>query len=300
VPLCVLWRWVSLSCCQRPPPRPGNACRRLCRAPGFCLNALRPCSLAPSHLGSPTLRADATETLLCSWLSLALLVDLVLNATVNWWWAADPLVGWLSPTSPPPRASRPSEATTTTTTWPDQSKEERRHDEGLPLSRHLRVRAVMPTDNRLACTLQSAGPERVTGAAAWVRGPLHPAERRGLTALGAGRRCLDNLIRHMVEAGTVMWWNDSSSSSWWFVMPLLMVAFWVAVIWLAVSVLRRLAGRPSGERDRPERPKRSWPGGTPRERSTRTSTAAAGTSSEAPSAQETNDDRDNRDHPHSR
>lgn len=42
------------------------------------------------RLASPTLRADATETLLCSWLSLALLVGLVLNATVGWWWA-DPL-----------------------------------------------------------------------------------------------------------------------------------------------------------------------------------------------------------------
>lgn len=42
------------------------------------------------RLGSPTLRADATETLLCSWLSAALLVGLVLNATVGWWWA-DPM-----------------------------------------------------------------------------------------------------------------------------------------------------------------------------------------------------------------
>lgn len=42
------------------------------------------------QLGSPTLGADATETLLCSWLSAALLVGLVLNATVNWWWA-DPV-----------------------------------------------------------------------------------------------------------------------------------------------------------------------------------------------------------------
>ena len=41
-------------------------------------------------LGSPTLRADAAETLLCSWLSAALLVGLALNATVGWWWA-DPL-----------------------------------------------------------------------------------------------------------------------------------------------------------------------------------------------------------------
>jgi divalent metal cation (Fe/Co/Zn/Cd) transporter len=38
-------------------------------------------------LGSPTLRADATETLLCSWLSAALLAGLALNATLGWWWA---------------------------------------------------------------------------------------------------------------------------------------------------------------------------------------------------------------------
>lgn len=43
-----------------------------------------------THLGSPTLRADARETLLCTWLSAALLGGLVLNATVGWWWA-DPL-----------------------------------------------------------------------------------------------------------------------------------------------------------------------------------------------------------------
>jgi divalent metal cation (Fe/Co/Zn/Cd) transporter len=43
-----------------------------------------------TRLGSPTLRADATETLLCSWLSAALLGGLVLNAAVGWWWA-DPL-----------------------------------------------------------------------------------------------------------------------------------------------------------------------------------------------------------------
>jgi divalent metal cation (Fe/Co/Zn/Cd) transporter len=42
------------------------------------------------RLGSPTLRADATETLLCSWLSITLLAGLVLNTTLGWWWA-DPL-----------------------------------------------------------------------------------------------------------------------------------------------------------------------------------------------------------------
>ena len=42
------------------------------------------------QLHSPTLRADATETLLCSWLSAALLAGLALNAVAGWWWA-DPL-----------------------------------------------------------------------------------------------------------------------------------------------------------------------------------------------------------------
>jgi divalent metal cation (Fe/Co/Zn/Cd) transporter len=41
-------------------------------------------------LNSRTLLADATETLLCSYLSAILLVGLLLNATVGWWWA-DPL-----------------------------------------------------------------------------------------------------------------------------------------------------------------------------------------------------------------
>lgn len=43
-----------------------------------------------SALNSRTLLADATETLLCSYLSAILLVGLLLNATVGWWWA-DPL-----------------------------------------------------------------------------------------------------------------------------------------------------------------------------------------------------------------
>ncbi len=42
------------------------------------------------RLGSPTLRADSRETLLCSWLSVALLVGLVLNSWLGWWWA-DPI-----------------------------------------------------------------------------------------------------------------------------------------------------------------------------------------------------------------
>ncbi|MGQ0826733.1 MAG: cation transporter [Actinomycetota bacterium] len=44
------------------------------------------------QLGSSTLLADSAETLLCAYLSAVLLVGLVLNATVGWWWA-DPLAG---------------------------------------------------------------------------------------------------------------------------------------------------------------------------------------------------------------
>lgn len=40
-----------------------------------------------AELGSPTLRADAKETLLCAWLSAALLAGLALNAALGWWWA---------------------------------------------------------------------------------------------------------------------------------------------------------------------------------------------------------------------
>jgi divalent metal cation (Fe/Co/Zn/Cd) transporter len=43
-----------------------------------------------TELGSPTLRADAQETLLCAWLSVALLAGLALNAALGWWWA-DPI-----------------------------------------------------------------------------------------------------------------------------------------------------------------------------------------------------------------
>jgi divalent metal cation (Fe/Co/Zn/Cd) transporter len=46
------------------------------------------------RLGSDALRAEAKETLACAYLSLALLLGLLLNATVGWWWA-DPAVALL-------------------------------------------------------------------------------------------------------------------------------------------------------------------------------------------------------------
>lgn len=39
------------------------------------------------RLGNPVVIADSTETALCSYLSVVLLVGLVLNASVGWWWA---------------------------------------------------------------------------------------------------------------------------------------------------------------------------------------------------------------------
>jgi divalent metal cation (Fe/Co/Zn/Cd) transporter len=46
------------------------------------------------RIGSAALRAEAKETLACSYLSLALLVGLVLYATAGWWWA-DPVAALL-------------------------------------------------------------------------------------------------------------------------------------------------------------------------------------------------------------
>lgn len=43
-------------------------------------------------MGSGSVVADGTQTLLCSYLSAALLLGLVLNTTLGWWWA-DPLAG---------------------------------------------------------------------------------------------------------------------------------------------------------------------------------------------------------------
>lgn len=44
------------------------------------------------ELGSPTVVADSKQTLLCTYLSAVLLVGLLLNSLLGWWWA-DPLVG---------------------------------------------------------------------------------------------------------------------------------------------------------------------------------------------------------------
>lgn len=54
---------------------------------------------AAREIGSAALRAEAKETLACSYLSFALLLGLVANAAAGWWWA-DPaaalaMVPWL-------------------------------------------------------------------------------------------------------------------------------------------------------------------------------------------------------------
>ncbi|MEO7422018.1 MAG: cation transporter [Ornithinibacter sp.] len=43
-------------------------------------------------LGSNAVVADSTQTLLCTYMSGVLLMGLVLNATLGWWWA-DPIAG---------------------------------------------------------------------------------------------------------------------------------------------------------------------------------------------------------------
>ncbi len=49
---------------------------------------------AAGRLGSAALRAEAKETLACSYLSLTLLLGLVANAAAGWWWA-DPVAALL-------------------------------------------------------------------------------------------------------------------------------------------------------------------------------------------------------------
>jgi divalent metal cation (Fe/Co/Zn/Cd) transporter len=54
---------------------------------------------AAREIGSAALRAEAKETLACSYLSFALLIGLAANAAAGWWWA-DPaaalaMVPWL-------------------------------------------------------------------------------------------------------------------------------------------------------------------------------------------------------------
>jgi divalent metal cation (Fe/Co/Zn/Cd) transporter len=44
------------------------------------------------ELGSATAVADSKQTLLCTYLSAAVLAGLVLNAALGWWWA-DPVAG---------------------------------------------------------------------------------------------------------------------------------------------------------------------------------------------------------------
>jgi divalent metal cation (Fe/Co/Zn/Cd) transporter len=42
------------------------------------------------EMGSRAVEADATETMLCVWLSAIVLAGLLLNAVLGWWWA-DPI-----------------------------------------------------------------------------------------------------------------------------------------------------------------------------------------------------------------
>lgn len=72
-----------------PDPSPvgiGLACASLVVMPALAWAKRR----VGGELGSTTVRADATQTLLCSYLSAVLLVGLLLTATVGWGWA-DPI-----------------------------------------------------------------------------------------------------------------------------------------------------------------------------------------------------------------
>ncbi len=68
----------------------GIAAASLVIMPGLAVAKLR----TAAALGSGALRAEAKETLACSYLSFTLLLGLVANAVAGWWWA-DPLAALL-------------------------------------------------------------------------------------------------------------------------------------------------------------------------------------------------------------
>lgn len=49
-------------------------------------------------------------------------------------------------------------------------------------------------------------------------------------------------------------WSHNGWDGWWFFMPLVMVAFWAVVIWIAVSLVGTRPGAAPPERDRPATP----------------------------------------------
>lgn len=49
-------------------------------------------------------------------------------------------------------------------------------------------------------------------------------------------------------------WSNGGWGGWWLVMPLFMLAFWAAVIWVVVSLLRNRSGSTPSEGACPARP----------------------------------------------
>ena len=67
------------------------------------------------RLGSNSVVADSRQTMLCTYLSAVLLIGLLLNATVGWWWA-DPLAALVIAGSRSTRDARHGTVTTAATT----------------------------------------------------------------------------------------------------------------------------------------------------------------------------------------
>ena len=114
--------------------------------------------------GSVALVADAAETWVCSYLSLALLAGVGLHELFGWWWA-DPVGALAMLRSSSGKAgkpsARPASATTTRTwAWPDTARSQRR---GLTLK--PAARSTVPT---MSLTVSTLGAE-VGLSAATVR-----------------------------------------------------------------------------------------------------------------------------------
>lgn len=90
-----VWTLVQREAPAASPVGIGLAVASLLIMPALAMGKLR----AAARVGSGALRAEAKETLACSYLSATLLLGLALNAAAGWWWA-DPvaalaMVPWL-------------------------------------------------------------------------------------------------------------------------------------------------------------------------------------------------------------
>ena len=93
---------------------------------------------AGRELGSATAVADSKQTLICAYLSAAVLAGLILNSLFGWWWA-DAIAGLVIAGFASAKASKPGAATPARP--PSACSSRRSHDQHAPRTRAPRTRS---------------------------------------------------------------------------------------------------------------------------------------------------------------